>query len=95
MVQRVRTPGQQECGTILWESKRTKSWSDGWVDKLKADQRAAKADLAVIVSMAMPRDCKHMGNVGGVWVVSRECIMGMVLALREGLVRLASAKRAE
>ena len=42
------------CGTILWESKRTKTWSDGWLAKLRQDQRAAKADIAVIVSQALP-----------------------------------------
>jgi hypothetical protein len=94
VVHRVMTPTLQHCGSILWESKRTKSWGADWIDKVKDDQRAAKADIAVIVSVTLPKDVSHMALVEGVWVTSRECMMGMVAALRSGLVRLADANRA-
>ena len=54
LVQRVAGPSGQQCGTILWESKRTKNWSDGWLPKLRDDQRTAKAEVAVIVTQALP-----------------------------------------
>ena len=54
------------CGTILWESKRTKNWSGNWTDKLKQDQRAARADIAVIVTQAMPQGIDTFGQVDGV-----------------------------
>ena len=50
------------CGTILWESKRTKNWSDGWLVKLRDDQRAAKADLAVVVTQALPKGIDTFGQ---------------------------------
>jgi hypothetical protein len=62
------------CGTILWESKRTKTWSDGWLAKLRQDQRAAKADIAVIVSQALPKGVKQFELIDGVYVVSPQCV---------------------
>jgi hypothetical protein len=55
VVHRVLGANGQTCGTILWESKRTKSWNDGWLGKLRDDQRAAKAEIALIVSSALPK----------------------------------------
>ena len=55
VLHRVLGPAGQTCGTILWESKRTKNWSDGWLAKLRDDQRAAKAEIALIVSSALPK----------------------------------------
>jgi hypothetical protein len=63
------------CGTILWESKRTKSWSDAWLAKLRQDQRAAKAEIAVIVSQALPKGVTNFDLVEGVYVVSPQCIV--------------------
>lgn len=94
VVQRVMTPTGSVCGTILWESKRTKAWSDGWITKLKDDQRAAKADVAIIISTTMPKDCPTITNIDGVWVANRECVTGMAMALRSGLLQLTDAKRA-
>src|SRR4029450_7673070 len=61
VLQRVRGPNGQECGSILWESKRTKNWSDGWLAKLREDQRAAKAEIAVILSQVLPKDVGTFG----------------------------------
>jgi hypothetical protein len=55
LIQHVVGPVGQICGSILWEAKRTKNWSDGWLGKLREDQRAAKTDVAVIVSHALPK----------------------------------------
>ncbi|MDQ2839441.1 MAG: DUF2130 domain-containing protein, partial [Acidobacteriota bacterium] len=63
VLQHVRDQTGQVCGTILWESKRTKAWSDSWLAKLKSDQRAAHADLAVIVSQTMPKDVIHFDHM--------------------------------
>src|SRR5215831_9484986 len=56
ILHRVMNPVGQQCGTILWESKRTKNWNDGWLPKLREDQRSAKAEIAVIVSRVLPKD---------------------------------------
>jgi hypothetical protein len=94
VAQRVRLPNGHECGTILWESKRTKAWSDGWLPKLKDDQRAAKADVAVIVSTTLPKEVETFANVQGVWVTSVACAEPLGSALRAALVAVAEVRRA-
>ncbi|HRN70458.1 MAG TPA: DUF2130 domain-containing protein [Candidatus Woesebacteria bacterium] len=84
-------PGKQ-CGTIIWEMKRTKAWSHQWVEKLKSDQRQVKAELAVIISQVVPDGIKRFGVVDGVWVCEFDCITGMAYALRNQLIDLHSAK---
>ena len=94
VVQTVKTNTGQSCGIILWESKRTKNWADGWVPKLKDDLRAAKADMAVIVTEMLPAGVKHIGQVDGVWVVDFASVAGLALALRQNLIEIAQARSA-
>lgn len=61
LIQNVRDNLGQTSGVIVWESKNTKGWSDGWVDKLKEDRLRVKADIAVIVSAVLPGEVKHFG----------------------------------
>ena len=82
------------CGTILWESKRTKNWSDGWLAKLRDDQRAAKADLAVIVTQALPKGVEAFGHVDGVWVTGPRTCVPLAVALRHTLLELSLARQA-
>ena len=63
VLQRVVGPSGQACGAILWESKRTKNWSDGRLAKLRTDQRAAKSELAILVSFARPKDIDTFGHL--------------------------------
>ncbi|MBS4029558.1 MAG: DUF2130 domain-containing protein [Ignavibacteriales bacterium] len=80
------------CGTILWESKRTKNWSDGWVQKLKEDQRDIKANVAIIVSTVLPKDIRHIGNVDGVWVVDFFTFIELAEVIRNGMIEVARTK---
>jgi len=82
------------CGTILWESKRTKHWSDTWLPKLRDDQRAAKADLAVIVTQALPKGLETFGHVEGVWVTGTRTLVPLAIALRHTLLELSLARQA-
>lgn len=82
------------CGTILWESKRTKNWSDGWLAKLREDQRAAKAEIALIVSETLPKDVETFNLIDGVWVSSHRCAIPVAIALRHSLIELAAARQA-
>jgi len=92
VLQRVINSAGQTCGTILWETKRTKIWSDGWLSKLKGDQRAAKADLALIVSHALPKDIHSFDLVDGVWVTGPQCLIPVATSLRESLILMAGVK---
>ena len=93
VVHQVLSRSGQVCGTILWESKRTKSWSDAWLAKLRQDQRAAKAEIAVIVSQALPKGVMNFDLVEGVYVVSPQCIVPVATLLRKALLELAIARQ--
>jgi len=82
------------CGSILWESKRTKNWSDGWLAKLRDDQRAAKAEIALIVTQALPKDVETFNLIDGVWVTGHRCAIPVAIALRHSLIELAAARQA-
>ena len=84
----------QLCGTILWESKRTKNWSDGWLAKLREDQRAAKAEIALIVSQTLPKEVETFSLIDGVWVSSHRCAIPVAIALRYSLLEIAAARQA-
>lgn len=94
VLQRVAGPFGPPCGTILWESKRTKNWSDGWLVKLREDQRQAKAELAVMVSQALPKEVESFGLVEGVWVVHPKVALPVAMVLRQSLMEVASARQA-
>ncbi len=94
VVHTVRDDAGTECGVILWESKRTKNWTDQWLPKLRDDQRAAKAAHAVIVSEALPKGCDTFALVDGVWVTGWRYAVGLATALRVELVEVAKAARA-
>ena len=94
VLHRVLGPQGAVCGVILWESKRTKNWVGIWADKLKQDQRAAKAELAVIVTQAMPPGVDAFGEVEGVWVTAPVFAIPLASALRLALTEAALARRA-
>lgn len=81
------------AGTIIWELKRTKNWSDGWLAKLRGDQRAAKADVAVIVSFTMPEGIELFGQMEGVWVCSPDAYIPLCLSIRAALFDVRAARR--
>jgi hypothetical protein len=94
VVQRVVTTGGQPGGTILWESKRTRNWSDTWLVKLREDQRAAQAEIAVIVSHALPKDVDTFDVIDGVWVAHPRAAIPVATILRQSLLDVALARSA-
>ncbi|WP_024514763.1 DUF2130 domain-containing protein [Bradyrhizobium sp. Tv2a-2] len=94
ILQTVMGPQNKPCGTILWESKRTKHWSDGWPIKLREDQRRAKADVALIVSDNLPKGVQGFAYVDGIWVTEPRYAFSLALALRQSLVEVANARQA-
>lgn len=94
LVQRVAGSNGQSCGTILWESKRTKNWSDGWLPKLREDQRAAKAEISLIVTQVLPKGIESFGIIDGVWVVGPRYAIPVAVALRHSLIEIAAARQA-
>lgn len=92
IVQRVHDRGGRFCGTIIWESKHTKAWNDGWLSKLKDDQREVKAEIAVLVTETMPKGIERFSQVGGVWVTSYVLSIALASVLRTSLIDLAQLK---
>lgn len=77
----------QVCGKIVFESKRTQNWQDAWIDKLKDDQRALGAEIAVLVSQVMPKDMDRFGQREGIWICNYQEVVSLVFVLRQILVR--------
>ncbi|MDO8813337.1 MAG: DUF2130 domain-containing protein [Gallionella sp.] len=93
VLHRVVGAGGQSGGTILWEFKRTKNWSDAWLVKLRDDQRTAKAEIAVIVSQILPKGVETFEMVEGVWVTHPRAALPVAAILRQSLLELALARQ--
>jgi hypothetical protein len=83
------------CSVTCWRSAAPSflNWSEGWLAKLRQDQRAAKADFAIIVSHALPKDVTHFDLIDGVYVVSPQCIVPVATLLRKALLELSIARQ--
>lgn len=93
LIQKINARVGTHTGTIIWESKNTKAFSESWISKLKSDQGLAKADVAILVSQALPEDIQGFGLKNGVWVVSYTHVIPLVNALRLQLVEIAKVKQ--
>jgi hypothetical protein len=94
LIQRVIDKAGHPCGSIVWEAKRTKAWNEGWIQKLKDDQRLVKAELAILLTEVLPKDCGNFGQVSGVWVTNPQCAMSLAIALRSQLIEIERTKLA-
>ena len=92
VLQRVFDRNGSPCGTILWESKRTKTWNDSWLPKLRDDQRRAKSEIAVLLSVELPKSLTNFGCIDGTWITNRDCYIGLAAALRHGVIEAARAR---
>ncbi|MGY2986299.1 hypothetical protein ACVI1L_005034 [Bradyrhizobium sp. USDA 4516] len=92
VVQQVNGSIGHPAGLILWESKRTKAWSDGWLGKLRDDQRRCGADVALIISQALPKHVECFDLIDGIWVAHPRCAVAVAIALRQGLIDLSSSR---
>ena len=94
-IQTVINSLQQTCGSIVYESKRTKNFNDDWISKLKQDQINCKADIAVIVTETFPKDMDRFGGRNGVWICGFNEVKSVSLVLRELLLRTQSIKSSD
>lgn len=91
----VRNNFGQECGKIIFESKRTKDFGGDWIEKLKADMRGQSADVAVIVTQAMPKDMECFGEKDGVWICSFSEVKALVHVLRDLVIKVHNAAKSQ
>ena len=87
-------PRGSKIGAILWECKNTRNWSDGWIAKLKQDQRSLHADVAVLVTATLPKGCTRFALIEGVLVTDFACAAGLAAVVRANLCQLAQTRRA-
>jgi hypothetical protein len=90
-IQVVHTRSKQNCGRIYYESKRTKDFQTGWIEKFKADMREKEADIGVLVTEAMPQSMARVGQIDGVWVCTYEEFKGLAAVLRESVIQVSTA----
>lgn len=89
---RINSPSGMACGSILWESKRTRNWSDSWLAKLREDQRAAKAEVCVLVSQVLPKGIETFDLMDGVWITSPRAAIPVATMLRQGLLEVTQTR---
>lgn len=94
-IQTVRNNFGQECGKIIYESKRTKDFANDWIDKLKSDMRSQGADVAVIVTQALPRDMSSFGEKEGVWICSFAEAKAVVAMLRDAVIKIFNSSKSQ
>lgn len=92
IIQKVIDRSGRLCGQIVWESKKTKAWSDGWIQKLKDDQRLIKADVAVIISTTLPENVKGFALREGIWICDVKLAVALAIALRINLESVTREK---
>ncbi len=91
VVHRVVSRSGLACGAIIWEVKRTKTFNEDWIAKLRADQRVARCEVAVLVTATMPEGVRYFCHMDGVWVCSVECAEVLAVALRHQIVEVSQS----
>lgn len=92
ILEEVKDLNAKKSGSILWESKQTKNWTEGWIAKLKDDQRLVKAEIAVLVTEVLPGEINNFGYKNGIWIVKRDSVIGLATALRYMLIWVTRTK---
>ncbi len=92
-MQLVRNNSGTVCGKIIYESKRTKAWSNSWIDKLKTDMRNSGCDVAILVTQVLPKDMVKFGERDGVWVCNFNEISSVAYLLRSGIIKIYETKK--
>ena len=94
-IQTVRNSSGTICGKVIYESKRTKGWSNNWVDKLKADKRNTGADVAILVTQTFPKDMDRFGEKDGIWICNFSEAGSVAHLLRNGIIKVSEAYKAQ
>ncbi len=94
-IQTVRNNMGQDCGKVIYESKRTKDFSADWIEKLKADMRSQGADIAVLVTQAMPKDMETFGEKDGIWICSFTEVKAVAQVLRDSILRVYNVAKSQ
>jgi hypothetical protein len=94
IIHRVRNQFGRICGTMLWEAKSTKAWNNRWLEKLRADQRAANAEIGLIVSNVLPAGVETFDRIDNIWVTKKRFAIPLAMALRQSLIEVSNSRQA-
>ncbi len=94
-IQIVKNNAGVECGRIIYESKRTKSWSNNWIDKLKADMRNRTADVAILVTQTYPKGMDCFGEKDGIWICNFSEVISIACIIRSGIFKVFDIQKKE
>jgi hypothetical protein len=94
-IQVVHNHTGHKCGSIIFESKRTKAFQNVWVEKLKNDMRQKQADVAILVTQCYPKEMKCFGEKEGIWICSFQEVIALTTALRQTILRISDTKKSE
>lgn len=94
-IQTIRNQFGQECGKIIYESKRAQHFSIEWIEKLKSEMRTQGADVAVIVTQSMPKDMDQFGEKDGVWICSFAEVRALAHILRDSIIKIYNTSRSQ
>jgi hypothetical protein len=93
IIHRVRNEAGRICGTMLWEAKSTKAWSNRWLEKLRHDQRSANAEIGLIVSNVLPSGLETFDRIDNVWVTKKRFAIPLAIALRQSLIEASDSRQ--
>ena len=91
----VHSNTDETAGKIIYESKRTKNFSNSWLEKLKTDQRKENADIAVLVTKTLPKEIENIGIIDGIWVCSYQFIKPISIILHDGILRIHAVRNVQ
>lgn len=94
-IQVVRNSLGKECGRIIYESKRTKTWNQNWLNKLKADKRNRGADVAILVTQVFPKDMERFGERDGIWLCNFTELGSVAHIIRNGILQVYEIQKSE
>lgn len=94
-IQVIRNSSGHDCGRIIYESKRTKGWSNAWVDKLKADKRNKSADVAILVTQTFPKDMDRFGERDGIWICNFKEVGSVSHLMRSSIIKIYDIQKAQ
>lgn len=94
-IQIVRNNTGKECGKIIYESKRTKTWQNNWTDKLKTDKRNLNAHVAILVTQSFPKDMERFGEKDGIWICNFQEVASLAHLIRNGIIQIDELQKSE
>lgn len=95
IIQKVRNNQLKECGSIIYETKRTENWSNDWIEKLKKDKLSSHADIAILITQAFPKNYNGFAYIDGVWVCSYKEVESVSKAMRMQLIQFAEISKTQ